>query len=98
MSVLASGDNHDLAGDAGDGAGLSLLGHLAFKVRAARKAGRAPGKAASVAACARRAVQRRRDCCVCCEMGLPKGGEEGLLLECGVIGYARMRGQRFLRF
>ncbi len=33
----------------------------------------------SVAACARRAVQRRRDCCVCCETGLPKGGEEGLL-------------------
>ena len=32
-----------------------------------------------MAACARRAVQRRRDCCVCCETGLPKGGEEGLL-------------------
>ena len=51
-----------------------------------------------MAACARRAVQRRRDCCVCCETGLPKGGEEGLLLECGVFGSARMRGQRFLRF
>ena len=46
LSVLASGDNHDLPGDAMDGARLSLLGHLAFKVRAARKAGRAPGKAA----------------------------------------------------
>ena len=46
LSVLASRDNHDLAGDASDGARLSLLGHLAFKVRAARKAGRAPGKAA----------------------------------------------------
>ena len=33
-----------------------------------------------------------------CETGLPKGGEEGLLLECGVLGSARMRGQRFLRF
>ena len=32
------------ATDARDGPRLSLLGHLAFKVRAARKAGRAPGR------------------------------------------------------
>ena len=47
LSVLASGDNHDLPRDTRDRPRLSLLGHLAFKVRAARKAGRAPGKAAS---------------------------------------------------
>ena len=44
--LLAFGDDYDLARHASDWPRLFSPGHLAFKVRAARKAGRAPGKAA----------------------------------------------------